>query len=111
MPNSAPSVKRVEAFTYTHAASTPVVNARADSSEDVTIASEWPLLHRFTWSIASSTESTTFTARIRSWNSVAQSSSEASVVRSASSPASDRARPSTRSSTPRSSNSPITRGR
>ena len=43
MPNTPPSVKRVEAFTYTQAASTPPVKARADSVEPVTIASEWPL--------------------------------------------------------------------
>src|SRR5439155_27375702 len=39
IPNSAPSVKRVEAFPYTHAASTPSVNACSDSTESVTIAS------------------------------------------------------------------------
>ena len=42
IPNTAPSVKRVEALTYTHAASTPAVNARADSVDPVTIASECP---------------------------------------------------------------------
>jgi hypothetical protein len=42
MPNWPPSVKRVEAFTYTHAASTPSWNARAAAVEPVTIASEWP---------------------------------------------------------------------
>ena len=43
MPNTAPSVKRVEAFTYTAAASTPAVNACADGTEPVTIASECPV--------------------------------------------------------------------
>ena len=40
MPNSPPSVKRVDAFTYTHAASTPRWNARALVVDWVTIASE-----------------------------------------------------------------------
>jgi len=43
MPNCPPSVNRVEAFTYTQAASTPSSNARADSASRVRIASEWPL--------------------------------------------------------------------
>src|SRR5207247_2528693 len=43
MPNSPPSVKRVDAFTYTQAASTPSSKARADGTLSVMIASEWPL--------------------------------------------------------------------
>ena len=42
MPNSPPSVKRVEALTYTQAASTPRWKARAAAVAPVTIASEWP---------------------------------------------------------------------
>ena len=42
MPNTPPSVKRVEAFTYTQAASTAVVNACDEAVEPVTMASEWP---------------------------------------------------------------------
>ena len=42
IPNSPPSVKRVEALTYTQAASTPSWNARADAVSRVRIASEWP---------------------------------------------------------------------
>ena len=56
IPNSKPSVNRVEAFTYTHAASTPLVNASAASSDDVTIASECPVPCRLTWSTASSSD-------------------------------------------------------
>ena len=70
-PNSPPSVKRVEAFTYTQAESTSRVNRSAASSDDVTIASECPVAKRAMWSIASSSESTTRTARTRSRNSVA----------------------------------------
>src|SRR5204863_8783932 len=40
MPNSPPSVKRVDALTYTHAASIPSTQSRAADSESVTIASE-----------------------------------------------------------------------
>src|SRR5437588_11496901 len=40
IPNSPPSVNRVEALTYTQAASTPCSKARADSVSRVTIASE-----------------------------------------------------------------------
>ena len=43
IPNSPPSVKRVDALTYTHAASTPSWKARAAVASSVTIASEWPL--------------------------------------------------------------------
>src|SRR5215217_2468273 len=42
IPNSPPSVKRVDALTYTQAASTPSWNARAASTDPVTIASECP---------------------------------------------------------------------
>ena len=63
-----------------------------------------------TCSIASSAESTTFTARISAWYSVAQSSSEASASESASSAATERVRPSTRSSTPFSRSSRSARG-
>src|SRR3954463_13625948 len=42
IPNSPPSVKRVEALTYTHAASTPSWNARAEAVSRVTMASECP---------------------------------------------------------------------
>ena len=64
-----------------------------------------------TCSIASSAESTVFTARISAWYSVSQSSSVASASESARSPASARVRPSTRSSTPRSRSSCSARGR
>src|SRR5277367_5046352 len=53
MPNSPPSVNRVEALTYTQAASTPSWNARAAVASRVTIASECPLPWRLTCSIAS----------------------------------------------------------
>src|SRR5579863_9147892 len=43
MPNSPPSVKRVEAFTYTQAASTSDWKRRAASLSPVTIASLWPV--------------------------------------------------------------------
>ena len=43
MPNTYPSVNRVDAFTYTTAASTRSVNAAPAASEDVTIASECPV--------------------------------------------------------------------
>src|SRR5579863_9774980 len=65
IPNSPPSVNRVEAFTYTHAASTPSWNARAASVSRVTIASEWPEPYRLMCSIACCAESTTRTARVR----------------------------------------------
>ncbi len=42
MPNSPPSVNRVDALTYTQAASTPSWNALAASVSRVTIASECP---------------------------------------------------------------------
>ena len=42
IPNWPPSVNRVEAFTYTQAASTACWNLRAAPAEPVTIASEWP---------------------------------------------------------------------
>ena len=71
MPNSLPSVKRVEALTYTHAASTPSWNARAAAVDDVTIASEWPEPNVLTCSIASSAESTTRTASTSARNSSA----------------------------------------
>src|SRR5204863_3999394 len=62
IPNSPPSVNRVEALTYTHAASTPRWNARAACTSRVTIASECPDPCSLTCSIASSSESTTRTA-------------------------------------------------
>src|SRR5204863_1714064 len=74
IPNSKPSVKRVEALTYTAAASTPRSNACADATDEVTIASECPEPWRLTCSTASCTESTTPTARIIARNSVSQSS-------------------------------------
>src|SRR3954454_7215293 len=42
IPNSPPSVKRVDAFTYTTAASIDSIHVRDADSESVTIASEWP---------------------------------------------------------------------
>ena len=42
IPIAPPSVKRVEALTYTHAASTPSCHARAARVSRVTSASEWP---------------------------------------------------------------------
>src|SRR4051794_4415166 len=42
IPKTPPSVKRVDAFTYTAAASTVAVNACADGTDAVTIASECP---------------------------------------------------------------------
>src|SRR4029077_7100983 len=98
-PNSPPSVKRVEAFTYTHAASTPSWKARAAAVSRVTIASEWPLPCSAMCSIASSSESTTRTASVMARYSVAQSSSCACSI-GAAPPASSRARSSPRSSTP-----------
>jgi len=62
-PELSPSVKRVDAFTYTQAASTPSWKARAAAVSRVTIASEWPLPWRAMCSIASSTESTRPTAQ------------------------------------------------
>ena len=53
----------------------PSWNARAAARSLVTIASECPEPYRLTWSIASSTESTTRTARISARNSSAQSDS------------------------------------
>ena len=54
IPNSPPSVKRVEALTYTQAASTPSWNSRALAVSFVTIASECPEPWRAMCSIASS---------------------------------------------------------
>lgn len=42
-PNSPPSVKRVEAFTYTAAESTAAQNASAAAASSVTMASLWPV--------------------------------------------------------------------
>src|ERR1019366_804064 len=57
-PNSPPSVNRVEALTMTAAASTSAVQRRAAPRSSVTIASVWPVLYRWTWANASSSEST-----------------------------------------------------
>src|SRR5581483_1771080 len=80
IPNSQPSVNRVDALTYTQAASTPSWKARAASVSRVTIASECPEPHRLMCSMASSTEPTTRTASFSAWYSVAQSSSVASAT-------------------------------
>ncbi len=53
IPNSPPSVKRVEALTYTQAASTPSWNSRAPAVSFVRIASECPEPWRAMCSIAS----------------------------------------------------------
>src|SRR4051794_15803152 len=74
-PNCSPSVNRVDALTITAAESQPSTNACEVVSERVTIASVWPLPHRRMCAIASSTDSTTPTARSRELYSVAQSSS------------------------------------
>ena len=80
IPNSPPSVNRVDALTYTQAASTPSWNARADCVSRVTIASEWPLPWALMCAIASSTESTTPTASSSARYSVSQSSSVAASI-------------------------------
>src|SRR5205085_1523219 len=58
IPNSPPSVNRVDALTYTHAASTPSWKALAAAVSCVTIASEWPLPCWLMCSIASALAST-----------------------------------------------------
>ena len=63
-PNSPPSVKRVEALTYTAALSTPLTKASAWEGSSVTMASLWPVEWAAMWAMASSTLSTSFTARI-----------------------------------------------
>ena len=78
-PNSKPSVKRVEAFTYTVAESTSRSKRAAAASSPVTIASAKPEPWRPINSIASSSESTTLIARIRSRYSVSQSSGVAAL--------------------------------
>ena len=57
-PNSPPSVKRVDAFVYTHAESIMVSNLAESARLSVMIASEWCVLWVFICSIASSSEST-----------------------------------------------------
>ena len=109
IPNSKPSVKRVEALTYTHAASTPAVNSSPGLLEEVTIASEWPLPWALMCSIASAKESTTPTASFRSWYSVSQSASVASPTSIG--PAAARVRSSPTSSTPASRSSASAAGR
>src|SRR5205085_5249926 len=52
-PYSSPSVKRVEAFTTTAAASTSRWNRVAAARSRVTIASVWPVPWAVMWSIAS----------------------------------------------------------
>ncbi len=54
-------MKRVEAFQYTHAASTKSTKRRAASGFSVTMASEWRVPWQLMWAMASSTPSTTFT--------------------------------------------------
>ena len=63
-PNSPPSVKRVEAFTYTAAESTAAQNASAAAASSVTMASLWPVEWAAMCAAASYTLSTTFTARM-----------------------------------------------
>ena len=63
-PNTPPSVKRVDALTYTAAESTARVNFAAAASSDVTMASEWPVEWRAMCATASSRLSTTRTARM-----------------------------------------------
>ena len=70
-PNSSPSTKRDEAFTSTAAASTSLANRSAAAKSPVTITSEWPVPVSLMWSMASPSESTTFTDIFRSRYSVA----------------------------------------
>ena len=63
-PNSPPSVNRVEAFQYTAALSTRARNCPAAASSPVTMASEWWVEWAAMWAMASSTLSTTLTARM-----------------------------------------------
>src|SRR5581483_1343251 len=79
-PNSPPSVKRVDAFTNTAAASTSRANRRAAARSSVTIASARPVEWRATCAIASPRSATTRTERIRSRYSVSQSRSVAGTT-------------------------------
>src|SRR5579863_1484021 len=80
IPNSAPSVKRVEALTYTHAASTSSWKRRPAAASRVTIASLWPVPCAAMCSIAASSESTTATASVSARYSVSQSASPAGAI-------------------------------
>ena len=63
-PNSPPSVKRVEALTYTAALSVPLTNTSAAAGSSVTMASLWPVEWVRMCATACSTLSTTATARM-----------------------------------------------
>ena len=63
-PNSPPSVKRVEALTYTAAESTPAQKASAAARSCVTMASLWPVECAAMCATDSSTLPTTLTARM-----------------------------------------------
>ena len=79
-PSSPPSLKRVLALTITAELSTSATKRRAAARSLVTIASVWPEPCRVMWSIASSSDSTTATARILSRYSVSQSAGLAGVM-------------------------------
>ena len=63
-PNSPPSVKRVEALTYTAAQSVPLTKRSAFYSFSEMMASLWWVECFRMWATASSTLSTTFTAKM-----------------------------------------------
>lgn len=65
-----PSAKRVLALTYTPAESIPRENARALSSDSVTMQSVWWDECELMWAMAAAQEGTALTARVRSRNSV-----------------------------------------
>ena len=106
-PNSAPSVKRVDALTTTVPASTASVKRPAAARSRVRMASVWPEPNRLTWSMAASSDGTTATLILRARNSRPKSSSVASPI------AGTRARApaSPTSSTPCSTSAAATAGR
>lgn len=76
-PNSPPSAKRVEQLTRRLAESRSETKRWAEVSEEVTMASVWREPYRRMCAQASSSESTTLTARMRSRYSALQSDSAA----------------------------------